>query len=69
MRATRQRPASGCARTRGAGKATFVSLLGEDRARQQCAMLVDQAIEHLHDHGEEADLLRAVARYVEERDR
>ena len=52
-----------------AGKATFVSLVGEDRARQQCAMLVAQAIEHLHDHGEVADLLRAVARYVQERDR
>ena len=52
-----------------AGKATFVSLLGEDRARAQCGMLVAQAIEHLQDHGEEADLLRAVARYVEERDR
>lgn len=52
-----------------AGKATFVSLLGEDRARRQCAMLVTQAIEHLHDHGPEADLLRAVAQYVEERDR
>jgi farnesyl diphosphate synthase len=54
---------------REAGKATFVSLLGEDRARQQCAMLVDQAIQHLHDHGTEADLLRAIARYVHERDR
>ena len=52
-----------------AGKATFVSLVGEDRARQQCAMLVEQAIVHLHNHGEEADLLRAVARYVQERDR
>ena len=52
-----------------AGKATFVSLLGEERARRQCAMLVGQAIEHLHDHGPEADLLRAVAQYVEERDR
>jgi len=52
-----------------AGKATFVSLLGEERARAQCAMLVNQAIEHLQDHGAEADLLRAVARYVEERDR
>ncbi len=52
-----------------AGKATFVSLLGEERARRQCAMLVTQAIEHLHDHGEEAELLRAIARYVEERDR
>lgn len=52
-----------------AGKATFVSLMGEDRARQQCAMLVDQAVEHLQDHGEEADLLRAIARYINERDR
>jgi len=52
-----------------AGKATFVSLLGEDRARQQCSMLVGQALDHLRAHGEEADLLRAIARYVEERDR
>ena len=52
-----------------AGKATFVSLLGEDRARQQCSMLVGQALDHLRGHGEEADLLRAIARYVEERDR
>jgi farnesyl diphosphate synthase len=52
-----------------AGKATFVSLMGEERARQQCAMLVHQAIEHLHAHGAEADLLRAIARYVEQRDR
>ena len=52
-----------------AGKATFVSLLGEGRARQQCAMLVAQGIEHLDDHGDEAGLLRAIARYVEERDR
>jgi len=52
-----------------AGKATFVSLLGEDRARQQCSMLVRQALDHLRAHGEEADLLRAIARFVEERDR
>ena len=52
-----------------AGKATFVCLLGEDRARQQCAMLVEQALDHLREHGAEADLLRAIARYVEERDR
>jgi farnesyl diphosphate synthase len=51
-----------------AGKATFVSLLGEDRARQQATFLVDQAIEHLSDHGEEADLLRAIARFAIERD-
>lgn len=53
----------------GAGKATFVSLLGEDRARQQCSILVSQAIEHLDHHGDKADLLRALARYVQERDR
>src|SRR3954447_10092870 len=51
-----------------AGKATFVSLLGEDRARQQAGVLVGQAIEHLGDHGEEADLLRAIARFAIERD-
>ncbi len=52
-----------------AGKATFVSLMGEERARQQCTMLVAQAIEHLATHGAEADLLRAIAHYVEKRDR
>jgi len=51
-----------------AGKATFVSLLGADRARQQSQLLVDQAIEHLADHGEEADLLRQIARFAIERD-
>ena len=51
-----------------AGKATFVSLLGEERARQQAGFLVNQAIEHLSGHGEEADLLRAIARFAIERD-
>jgi farnesyl diphosphate synthase len=52
-----------------AGKATFLSLLGVDRARSQARLLVDQAINHLHGFGSEADLLRAIARYVIERDR
>ena len=52
-----------------AGKATFLSLLGIDRAKAQMHMLVDQAIAHLHAFGEEADLLRAIARYTVERDR
>ena len=52
-----------------AGKATFVSLLGVERARTQAQMLVEQAIEHLHGHAQEADLLRAIARYAVERDR
>ena len=52
-----------------AGKATFVSLLGADRARAQGRALVDQAIAHLAQHGPEADLLRELARYIVERDR
>jgi farnesyl diphosphate synthase len=52
----------------GAGKQTFVSLLGADRAREQARMLVDQAIGHLAQHGAEADLLRALARFIIERD-
>ncbi|HSG35198.1 MAG TPA: farnesyl diphosphate synthase [Sphingomonadaceae bacterium] len=51
------------------GKQTFVSLLGPERARGQANALVEQAIGHLSNHGEEADLLRAVARYIVERDR
>ncbi|MEP6784320.1 MAG: polyprenyl synthetase family protein [Sphingomonadales bacterium] len=51
------------------GKATFLSLLGVERARAQAAMLVDQAISHLHQFGAEADLLRAIAHYAVERDR
>ncbi|KQM74480.1 polyprenyl synthetase family protein [Sphingomonas sp. Leaf20] len=53
----------------GAGKETFLSLLGADRAREQAHMLVDQAIAHLHAYGQEADLLRDIARFVLERDR
>jgi len=55
-------------RDASAGKATFVSLLGEERARQQAGFLVNQAIEHLSGHGSEADLLRAIARFAVERD-
>ena len=51
-----------------AGKATFVSLVGEERARQQADFLVNQAIEHLSGHGNEADLLRSIARFAIERD-
>jgi farnesyl diphosphate synthase len=55
-------------RDANAGKATFVSLLGEQRARQQAGYLVSQAVEHLSGHGGEADLLRAIARFAIERD-
>ena len=52
-----------------AGKETFVSLLGVERAREQGRLLVSQAKAHLHGYGGEADLLRAIADYVVERDR
>lgn len=47
-----------------AGKATFVSLLGIDRARTQAQMLADQAAAHLEHFGPEADRLRALAAWV-----
>lgn len=52
-----------------AGKQTFVTLVGAERAREQARMLVDQAVQHLANHGSEAELLRALARYIVERDR
>ena len=53
----------------GQGKATFLSVLGTERARIQARALVDQAIAHLGHFGSEADLLRDIARYTIERDR
>jgi farnesyl diphosphate synthase len=47
-----------------AGKATFVSILGVERARAQARMLSDQAIQHLDLFDEKADLLREAARFV-----
>lgn len=52
-----------------AGKGTFVSLMGLERAKQQAAMLVAQANDHLASYGNEADLLRAIADYITQRDR
>ena len=50
-----------------AGKATFVSLLGIERARAQADMLSHQAAQHLDCFDEKADLLREAARFVVER--
>ena len=50
-----------------AGKATFVSLLGVERARAQADMLAEQAARHLDVFGEKAELLQATARYVVDR--
>ena len=51
-----------------AGKETFVSLLGADRARQQAQALVEQAVGHLRGYGGEAELLRDVAHFAVRRD-
>lgn len=48
----------------GAGKATFVSVLGADRARAQSAMLAEQAVQHLDIFPESADPLRSLASFV-----
>jgi len=46
------------------GKATFVSVLGVERARTQARMLADQAASHLEPFAEKAELLREVATFV-----
>jgi len=51
-------------RDKAAGKATFVSILGADRARAQAEMLARQASQHLDFFEDKADLLRAVAGFV-----
>jgi farnesyl diphosphate synthase len=50
-----------------AGKATFVSILGLERARDQASLLAEQAARHLEPFGTEADLLKQAARFVVER--
>ena len=50
-----------------AGKATFVSILGVERARAQAELLVGQAVAHLDLFEQRAELLRQVARFVIDR--
>ena len=47
-----------------AGKATFVSILGADRARAQAELLINQAVAHLDLFEQRAELLREAARFV-----
>ena len=47
-----------------AGKATFVGLMGQKRARVRAEELVDSACGHLDRFGEKADLLRHTAQFV-----
>ena len=48
-------------------KATFPSLLGIEASRKRALQLVDEALENLQPLGQEADLLRFLARYIVER--
>ena len=47
-----------------AGKATFVSLWGQERARKQAQILSEQAIKHLEVFQEKGNLLRELAEFV-----
>ncbi|HSE76541.1 MAG TPA: farnesyl diphosphate synthase [Alphaproteobacteria bacterium] len=49
------------------GKATFIAVLGAERARAQAMLLAQQAAAHLDLFGEKADLLRAVVGWTVER--
>ncbi len=52
-----------------AGKATFVSILGLEGAKERATALVELAKDVLSPYGTKADTLRAVAQYVIERDK
>ncbi len=50
-----------------AGKATFVSLLGLEQARERARLLAQQAVDHLEIFDDRADFLREIASFVVER--
>ena len=52
-----------------AGKATFVSILGVERARKQANLLAKQSVEHLAIFDDDADLLREAASFAVNRKR
>ncbi len=53
----------------GAGKATFVSLLGLEAAKTRATALINDACDALSPYGEQADVLREAAAFVIQRDR
>jgi farnesyl diphosphate synthase len=50
-----------------AGKATFVGILGVERAKAQVELLANQAVRHLDLFDQKADLLRQVVDFVVKR--
>lgn len=61
---TRAETGKGVKKDKSAGKATLISVLGVERAREQSKTLAEQAINHLSAFDNRADTLRALARYV-----
>ena len=51
-----------------ANKPTYVKLMGLDGAKTEARRLLDEALKALEEFGENADLLRDLARYIVERD-
>ncbi len=54
-------------KNKSAGKATFVTALGIEKARNQAVMLSEQAIMHLESFDKRADNLRKLAKFIVER--
>ena len=61
---TRAETGKGVKKDKAAGKATLISVLGIERAREQSKTLAEQAINHLSAFDNRADTLRSLARYV-----
>ena len=61
---TRTETGKGVRKDEHAGKATLVSVLGLERAREQAKTLSEQAIDHLSAFDGRADKLRELARFV-----
>lgn len=61
---TREATGKGVGKDQEKGKATLVSVMGIERARDHAKVLIEQAISHLSAFDERADSLRALARYV-----
>lgn len=61
---TRTETGKGVKKDAVAGKATLVSALGVDRAREQALTLSEQAIEHLSAFDHRAEQLRTLAKFV-----
>ncbi len=67
VEATTEAMGKATAKDAAAGKATLVSLMGLDRARQQRDQLADAAVAALGSFGRQADMLRAAARFIAQR--